>query len=399
MNKRTITDADLQGKRVLTRVDFNVPLNERQEITDDTRIRASLPTIRALLEKGAAVILMSHLGRPKGKVQSSMSLQPVADRLASLLGRAVAFAPDCVGDEVRAMADTMQPGAVMLLENLRFHAEEEANDPAFAQQLAALGEVYVNDAFGSAHRAHASTEGVTHSMELSLAGLLMEKEIDYLGRAVEAPEHPYTAILGGAKISGKIDVITSLLDKVDVLLIGGGMMYTFIKAQGMEIGTSLLEEDKLELARQIMELAMQRNKQLVVPVDTVVGREFKNDTERHTVRVTDMPEDMMGLDIGPETIAQFSRHIRESKTVVWNGPMGVFEMPNFAKGTIAVANALVEATDAGAVTVIGGGDSAAAINQIGLADRVSHVSTGGGASLEFLEGKMLPGVAALTDRG
>ncbi len=398
MNKRTITDADLQGKRVLTRVDFNVPLNQQQEITDDTRIRASLPTIHALLEKGAAVILMSHLGRPKGTVQPSMSLRPVADRLASLLGRAVAFAPDCVGDEVRAMTENMQPGAVLLLENLRFHAEEEANDPAFAQQLAALGDVYVNDAFGSAHRAHASTEGVTHSMTLNLAGLLMEKEIDYLGRAVAAPVHPYTAILGGAKISGKIDVITSLLDKVDVLLIGGGMMYTFIKAQGMEIGTSLLEEDKLELARQIMELAMQRNKQLVVPVDTVVGREFNNDTERHTVRVTDMPSDMMGLDIGPETIALFSRHIRESKTVVWNGPMGVFEMPNFAKGTMAVANALVEATDSGAVTVIGGGDSAAAINQVGLADRVSHVSTGGGASLEFLEGKTLPGVAALTDR-
>ncbi|MDT8322510.1 MAG: phosphoglycerate kinase [Bacteroidota bacterium] len=399
MNKRTITEADLQGKRVLTRVDFNVPLDDRQEITDDSRIRAALPTIKTLLEKGAAIILMSHLGRPKGKVEPTKSLRPVADRLTSLLGRAVAFAPDCVGDEVRSMVEGMQPGAIVLLENLRFHAEEEGNDPAFAAQLAALGDVYVNDAFGTAHRAHASTEGVTHAMELNLAGLLMEKEIDYLTRAVISPDRPYTAVLGGAKISGKIDVITSLLDKVDVLLIGGGMMYTFIKAQGMEIGTSLLEEDKLELARQIMELAMQRNKQLLVPVDAVVGKEFRNDTERHTVRATDIPADMMGLDIGPETIALFSRHIKESKTVVWNGPMGVFEMPNFARGTIAVANAMVEATDAGAVTIIGGGDSAAAINQVGLADRVSHVSTGGGASLEFLEGRTLPGVAALTDRG
>ncbi len=399
MNKRTITDASLREKRVLTRVDFNVPLNDRQEITDDTRIRAALPTIRMLLEKGAAVILMSHLGRPKGKKQPTMSLKPVAERLSSLLGREVAFAGDCVGAEVRTMAEGMKTGDVLLLENLRFHAEEEANDPAFAQQLGALGDVYVNDAFGTAHRAHASTEGVTHAMEINLAGLLMEKEIDYLGRAVAAPVRPYTAILGGAKISGKIEVITSLLDKVDTLLIGGGMMYTFIKAQGMEIGTSLLEEDKLELARQIMELAAQRNKQLLVPVDTVVGKTFANDTVFHTVRVSDMPSDMMGLDIGPETIALFSRHIRESKTVVWNGPMGVFEMPNFAKGTVSIANALVEATDAGAVTIVGGGDSAAAINQIGLADRVSHVSTGGGASLEFLEGKALPGVAALSDRG
>ncbi|MCB2204768.1 phosphoglycerate kinase [bacterium] len=399
MNKRTISDADLQGKRVLTRVDFNVPLNDRQEITDDTRIRASLPTIHALLEKGAAVILMSHLGRPKGTVQPAMSLRPVATRLAELLECEVAFAGDCIGDTVRGMAASLQKGQVLLLENLRFHAEETANDEDFARKLAALGDVYVNDAFGTAHRAHASTEGVTHFMDLNLAGLLMEKEIEYLGQAVGHPARPYTAILGGAKISGKIDVITSLLEKVDVLLIGGGMMFTFLKAQGMEIGNSLLEEDKLELARQIMEMAMQRNKQLVIPVDTVVGEKFDNDTEFHTVRAADIPANMMGLDIGPETIALFSRHIKESKTVVWNGPMGVFEMPNFAKGTMAIANALVEATDDGAVTVIGGGDSAAAINQIGLADRVSHVSTGGGASLEFLEGKTLPGVAALTDRG
>jgi phosphoglycerate kinase len=398
MNKRTISDADLQGKRVVTRVDFNVPLNDRQEITDDTRISASLPTIRALLEKGASVVLMSHLGRPKGKVNPAMSLKPVAERLSALLGSDVAFAPDCIGDAPRLMAAGLRPGQVLLLENLRFHAEEEANDAEFARALAELGDMYVNDAFGTAHRAHASTEGVTHFLSPCLAGLLMEKEIDYLGRAVSHPNRPYTAILGGAKISGKIEVITHLLEKVDVLLIGGGMMYTFIKAQGMEIGSSLLEDDKLQLARQLMELAMQRNKQLIVPVDTVVGKTFSNDTEFRTVRVTDMPSDMMGLDIGPETIALFTRHIRESKTVVWNGPMGVFEMPNFAKGTIAVADALVAATREGAVTVIGGGDSAAAINQMGLADRVSHVSTGGGASLEFLEGKVLPGVAALTDR-
>ncbi len=398
MNKRTITDTDLAGKRVLTRVDFNVPLNNNQEITDDTRIEAALPTIRMLLEKGAAVILMSHLGRPKGKVTSTMSLRPVSERLSALLGRDVQFAPDCIGDEVRGMAEALQPGNILLLENLRFHAEETDNDEGFAKQLAALGDVYVNDAFGTAHRAHASTEGVTHFLSPCLAGLLMEKEIDYLGRAVGNPERPYVAILGGAKISGKIDVISNLLDKVDVLLIGGGMMYTFMKAQGMEIGTSLLEEDKMELARQLIELADIRNKQLILPTDTVIGAEFSNETEYHTVRISDMPKDMMGLDIGPETILRFQRHILEAKTVVWNGPMGVFEMPNFAKGTIAVAEAMVEASANGCTTVIGGGDSAAAITQMGLEDKVSHVSTGGGASLELLEGKELPGLAALTDR-
>lgn len=398
MNKRTITDADLKGMRVLTRVDFNVPLNDKQEITDDTRIEAALPTIRMLLDKGAAVILMSHLGRPKGTVNPAMSLRPVADRLSSLLGREVRFASDCVGDDVRDAAEALPPGEVLLLENLRFHAEETANDEGFAKQLAELGEVYVNDAFGTAHRAHASTEGVTHFLSPCLAGLLMEKEIDYLGRAVGTPEHPYVAILGGAKISGKIDVISNLLDKVDLLLIGGGMMYTFLKAQGMEIGTSLLEEDKMELARQLLEIGDIRHKHLVLPTDTVVGTEFSNDTEFHTVRISDIPVGMMGLDIGPETIQRFRRHILEAKTVVWNGPMGVFEMPNFAKGTIAVAEALAEATANGCTTVVGGGDSAAAITQMGLEDKVSHVSTGGGASLELLEGKELPGLAALTDR-
>jgi phosphoglycerate kinase len=398
MNKMTIRDAVLHGKRALTRVDFNVPINDSQEITDDTRIAASLPTINALIERGAAVILMSHLGRPKGKVNPAYSLRPVAERLSDLLGRPVGFAHDCIGGEVEAMAAALQPGDVLLLENLRFHAEEEANDPHFARALAELGDVYVNDAFGTAHRAHASTEGVTHFLKPSLAGLLMEKEIDYLGRAVGNPERPYLAILGGAKISGKIDVISNLMDKVDSLLIGGGMMFTFLKAQGHEIGTSLLEEDKLELARELLEQAAKNDKRLLLPVDTVVGKSFDNDTEKRTVSVSDIPADMMGLDIGPETIELFSHHIANAKTVVWNGPMGVFEMPNFARGTFAVADALVAATKNGAVTVIGGGDSAAAITQAGLENEVSHVSTGGGASLELLEGKTLPGVAALTDR-
>ena len=399
MNKMTIRDAALDGKRVLTRVDFNVPLDDAQEITDDTRIVASLPTINALLERGASVILMSHLGRPKGKPNPVYSLRPVAARLSTLLGRDVSFAPDCVGAAVDAMAAALRPGDVLLLENLRFHAEEEANDEAFARQLAALGDLFVNDAFGSAHRAHASTEGVTRFLTPALAGLLMEKEIDYLGRAVGDPERPYLAILGGAKISGKIDVIANLLKKVDTLLIGGGMMFTFLKAHGLEIGTSLLEEDKLDLARALLAQAKASGKRLLLPVDTVVGRAFSNDTETRTVSVTDIPADMMGLDIGPDTITQFTSVIAASKTIVWNGPMGVFEMPAFARGTFAIADALAAATRAGAVTVIGGGDSAAAVTQAGLEHRVSHVSTGGGASLELLEGRILPGVSALTDRG
>jgi phosphoglycerate kinase len=367
-------------------------------ITDDTRIEASLPTIRGILERGASVILMSHLGRPKGKVNPAMSLRPVAERLSSLLARDVRFANDCVGDEVRGVAEALQPGDVLLLENLRFHVEEEANDSAFARLLAELGDVYVNDAFGTAHRAHASTEGVTHFLSPCLAGLLMEKEIDYLGKALGKPERPYVAILGGAKISGKIDVISNLMDNVDVLLIGGGMTYTFVKSQGMEIGSSLVEEDKLELAGQLIEMAKAKSKQLILPVDTIVAKTFANDTEFRTVGINEIPVDMMGLDVGPETILRFKRHILEAKTIFWNGPMGVFEMPNFANGTIAVAEALVEATKKGCITVIGGGDSAAAINQMGLESQVSHVSTGGGASLELLEGKVLPGLAALTDR-
>jgi phosphoglycerate kinase len=398
MNKLSIQDIELSGKRVLTRVDFNVPLDEQQSITDDTRIVASLPTIRMLIDAGAMVILMSHLGRPKGKPKPEFSLRPVAARLRELLGCSVDFATDCIGDEAQAKAAALQPGDVLLLENLRFHSEEEANDAGFAAALASLGEVYVNDAFGTAHRAHASTEGVTHHLSTSAAGLLMQREIDYLGRAVGNPSRPYTAILGGAKISGKIDVIQNLLEKVDTLLVGGGMMFTFLKAKGMEIGSSLLEADKVELAAHLLDEAEKKGKNLLLPVDTVVGRAFANDTETRTVPVEGIPADMMGLDIGPETVTLFSSHILESSTVVWNGPMGVFEMPSFARGTMDVAKAMVEATRKGAVTIIGGGDSAAAIAQAGLENEVSHVSTGGGASLELLEGKILPGVAALSDR-
>lgn len=398
MNKMTIHDAAFEGKRILMRVDFNVPLDDHQEITDDTRIVASLPTINALLEGGASLILMSHLGRPKGKPNPAFSLRPIAAHLGDLLGRPIAFAPDCVGSEVDRMAAALKPGDILLLENLRFHAEEEANDEGFARQLAALGDMYVNDAFGTAHRAHASTEGVTKFLSPSMAGLLMEKELNYLGRASGNPERPYLAILGGAKISGKIDVLSNLLEKVDTLLIGGGMMFTFLKAQGLEVGTSLLEADKVDLARELLRKAETSGKQLLLPVDTVVGKEFSNDTETRIVPVTEIPADMMGLDIGPDTVTLFSDTIAGARTIVWNGPMGVFEMPVFANGTFAITDALVAATKTGAITIIGGGDSAAAIAQAGLESDVSHVSTGGGASLELLEGKVLPGVAALTDR-
>jgi phosphoglycerate kinase len=398
MNKLSIREYDVRGKRCLVRVDFNVPLDENLAITDDTRIVASLPTIRMLIENGASVVLMSHLGRPKGKPNPKYSLKPAAERLSALLGMPVSIAPDCIGGEVEKMARGLQPGGVLLLENLRFHEEEEANDPDFARQLAALGEIYVNDAFGSAHRAHASTEGVTRFLSPSLAGLLMEKEIDYLGRAVGAPVRPYTAILGGAKISGKIDVIQNLLGKVDTLLIGGGMMFTFLKAKGFEIGTSLLEADRVELAQRILKDAEQGAGKLILPVDCVVAPAFSNDAPATIVAADAIPAGMMGMDIGPETLKLFRREILASKLVVWNGPMGVFEMPNFAGGTNGVAQALVEATEAGATTIVGGGDSAAAIAQSGLDAKISHVSTGGGASLEFLEGKDLPGVTALTDR-
>jgi phosphoglycerate kinase len=398
MNKLTINDIDLKNKKVLVRVDFNVPLDENMNITDDIRITSSLPTIKKIVSDGGKAILMSHLGRPKGKPNPKYSLKPVAVRLSQLLGKEVKLASDCIGNEVKALVNAMKPGDVILLENLRFHEEEEKNDPEFAKQLAELGDVYVNDAFGSAHRAHASTEGLTKFITVSVAGYLMQKELDYLGGAIENPKRPYLAILGGAKISGKIDVIMNLFNKVDSMIIGGGMAFTFYKAEGKEIGTSLLEAEKIDLAKQVLEKAKTSKMKILFPVDVVVVKEFNNDSPSEVVSIDKMPSDKMGLDIGPETIKLFREEILKSKTIVWNGPMGVFEMDNFAKGTNAVAEALVDATGKGAITVIGGGDSAAAIAKAGLADKVSHVSTGGGASLEFLEGKILPGVAALTDK-
>ncbi|BDQ01585.1 phosphoglycerate kinase [Ignavibacterium sp.] len=397
MNKLTIDKVELKGKRVLVRVDFNVPLDENLNITDDTRIVESLPTIKKIISEGGKAILMSHLGRPKGGPNPKYSLKPTAKRLSELLGKEVKLAPDCIGDEVKAMVSQMKDGDVLILENVRFHPEEEKNDPEFAKKLAELGDVYINDAFGSAHRAHASTEGVTKFIKVCATGYLMQKELEYLGAAVSNPNRPYVAILGGAKISGKIDVINNLLDKVDTLIIGGGMAFTFFKAQGKEIGKSLLEEEKIELAKEVLQKVKNTGVKFLLPVDVVVASEFNNDSPAEVVSVDSIPSDKMGLDIGPETIKLFKEEILKAKTVVWNGPMGVFEFDNFAKGTFAIAQALAEATANGVVTVIGGGDSAAAIAKAGLKDKVSHVSTGGGASLEFLEGKILPGVAALND--
>ncbi len=397
MNKKTIDQISLSAKKVLVRVDFNVPLDENKNVTDDKRIVESLPTIKKIIADGGMAILMSHLGRPKGQPTPKYSLAPVAAVLSKLLGKEVKFAPDCVGPEVKAMVAALQAGEMLLLENLRFHSEEEKNNPEFAKQLAELGDVYVNDAFGSAHRAHASTEGVTKFLPVAVAGYLMKKELDYLGGAIANPKRPYCAILGGAKISGKIDVITTLLDKVDTMIIGGGMAYTFYKAQGLEIGTSLLEAEKVELAKELLERFSKSNVQVLFPVDVVVAAEFSNDSPGTVVSVKEMPADKMGLDIGPESRKLFADAVKESKTIVWNGPMGVFEFENFAQGTNDIANALVEATELGAITIVGGGDSAAAIAKAGLELKVSHVSTGGGASLEFLEGKVLPGVEALNE--
>ena len=397
MNKLSIDKLNLKDKRVLVRVDFNVPLDEELKITDDIRIVSSLPTIKKIISDGGKAILMSHLGRPKGKVNPKYSLKPAAVCLGELLNKQVKLAPDCVGDEVKNIVNQMKDGDVVLLENLRFHEEEEKNDPQYAKQLAELGDVYVNDAFGSAHRAHASTEGVTKYIKQCAAGYLMQKELDYLGSAISNPKRPYCAILGGAKISGKIDVITNLLDKVDTMIIGGGMAYTFYKAQGKEIGKSLLEAEKIDLAKEVLDKVSKSNVKFLMPVDVVVADEFKNDSPSKVVSVDEIPADKMGLDIGPETRKIFSGEILKAKTIVWNGPMGVFEMDNFAKGTNAIAETLVQATNNGSITIIGGGDSAAAISKAGLDDKVSHVSTGGGASLEFLEGKTLPGVAALSE--
>ncbi len=395
MKKLTIDSVVLKGKKVLVRVDFNVPMTSDLKIADDKRIVESLPTINKILKDGGAAILMSHLGRPKGKPNPEFSLRPVAEHLSTLLGKTVKFARDCRGEETREMVSQLQPGECLLLENLRFYREEEENDPKFARELAAYGDLYVNDAFGTAHRAHASTEGVTKFLKPAVAGYLLKKEIEYLGKAVASPVRPYLAILGGAKISGKIDVIQNLLPKVDVLMIGGGMAFTFFQAQDMEIGDSLVEQEKLGLAREILKQVKAKKLRMILPVDCVIGDRFDNDANRKTVPVTKIPAGWRGMDIGPDTIKIMNMEIRKAKTIVWNGPMGVFEMPNFAHGTMEVARLLAQATSGGATTIVGGGDSAAAIASAGYEDSVSHVSTGGGASLEFLEGRNLPGIAAL----
>ncbi len=395
MNKLTIDQVELAGKRVLVRVDFNVPL-DGDKVTDDIRIRESLPTIKKIIERGGKCILMSHLGRPKGKRAMEFSLAPAAQRLSELLAQPIIMAPDCVGDEVERVVHNLQPGMVVMLENLRFHPEEEKNDDDFAKQLAHLGELYVNDAFGSAHRAHASTEGVTHHLQPAVAGYLMQKELEYLGRALTHPAHPFVAVLGGSKISGKIDVIENLMGKVDSILIGGGMAYTFFRAMGKEVGKSLVEVEKVDLAHDLLKRAKAGKTKLLLPIDSRVADELKAGASVKAKNNDALgPEDVAG-DIGPETERKYREIIRKAKTVVWNGPMGVFEIDEFGQGTKAIALALAEATAAGATTIVGGGDSAAAMKKFGLEDKVSHVSTGGGASLEFLEGKVLPGVAALT---
>jgi phosphoglycerate kinase len=393
-NKVTVKDLDLKGKRVFCRVDFNVPLDDSRNITDDTRIIAALPTIRHIIEKGGKLILASHLGRPKAQINPKFSLSPVASYLADLLGYKVTMAPDCIGPDVEKLVTGMQDGDVLLLENVRFHAGEEKNDPAFAAKLAALADVYVNDAFGTAHRAHASTEGVARILTPAAAGFLMEKELLYLGQALADPKRPFVAVLGGAKVSDKITVIENLLSKVDTLLIGGGMAYTFLKAQGIAVGNSLVEEDRIELAGKLIAKAADGGIRLLLPCDHVLASEFKAGAEATVSKGVDIPAGMMALDIGPKSVAAYTAALEDAATVVWNGPMGVFEFEAFANGTMSVARVLA---DSDALSIIGGGDSVAAVNQAGLEDRMTHISTGGGASLEFLEGRALPGVTALTD--
>ncbi|MDJ0660371.1 MAG: phosphoglycerate kinase [Crocosphaera sp.] len=399
MSKKTIanlSEADLAGKRVLVRVDFNVPL-DNGTISDDTRIRAALPTIKELITNGAKVILCSHMGRPKGKVVETMSLKPVAARLGELLGQDVTMCDDCVGDSVAAAIGKLENGQVALLENLRFHAEEEANDPEFAKQLAANADLYVNDAFGTAHRAHASTEGVTHHLSPSVAGYLIEKELQYLQAAIENPQRPLAAIIGGSKVSSKIGVIETLLDKCDKLLIGGGMIFTFYKARGLSVGKSLVEEDKLELAKSLEAKAKEKGVDLLLPTDVVLADNFAPDANAKTTSIDNIEDGWMGLDIGPDSVEVFKNALAECKAVIWNGPMGVFEFDKFAVGTEAIANTLAELTGTGTTTIIGGGDSVAAVEKVGVAEKMSHISTGGGASLELLEGKTLPGIAALDE--
>lgn len=394
MSKKTVKDIDLKGKKVFVRCDFNVPMDENQKITDNRRIVAALPTIKYLLEQDCKVILASHLGRPKGEVKPEFSLAPVAKELSKQLGQEVLMAKDVIGESAKTLAANLQEGQVMLLENVRFHREETDNDPEFAKELASMAEVFVNDAFGTAHRAHASTEGISHYLP-SVSGFLIEKELKFLGDALNNPERPFVAILGGAKVSDKIGVIDSLLEKVDTLMIGGGMAYTFFKAQGYEVGNSLCEPDKCELALKLMEKAKNKGVKLMLPVDTKIGKEFKPDTESKTVAWTEIPEGWEGFDIGEKTIEMFKNELKTAKTVVWNGPLGLFEFDQFAIGTNAIAHALAEID---ATTIIGGGDSAAAVEKAGLADKMTHISTGGGASLEFLEGKKLPGIECLQDK-
>ena len=399
MSKKTLANlssSDLSGKRALVRVDFNVPLDDQGNITDDTRIRAAIPTIQDLMQKQAKVILSSHFGRPKG-VDDKLRLTPVAKRLSELLGQQVIKCDDCIGAEVTSKVAAMQNGQVLMLENVRFHKEEEQNEPEFAKQLASNADVYVNDAFGTAHRAHASTEGVTHYLSPSVAGYLIEKELQYLQSAIENPQRPLVAIIGGSKVSSKIGVIETLLEKCDKLLLGGGMIFTFYKARGMGVGKSLVEEDKLELAKTLEAKAKERGVALLLPTDLVVADKFAPDANSQIVSADNIPADSMGLDIGPESVKLFQDALADCKTVIWNGPMGVFEFEQFAHGTEAIARTLAELTKKGAATIIGGGDSVAAVEKVGVADQMSHISTGGGASLELLEGKELPGIAALDD--
>lgn len=394
MNKKTVKDIDLKGKKVFVRCDFNVPMDENQNITDNTRIVAALPTIKYLLEQNCKIILASHLGRPKGEVKPEFSLKPVAKELSKLLGKEVIMANDVIGEDATTKAENLKEGEIMLLENVRFHREETDNDPEFAKKLASMAEVFVNDAFGTAHRAHASTTGIADYIP-GVAGFLIEKELKFLGNAINNPERPFVAILGGAKVSDKIGVIDSLLDKVDTLMIGGGMAYTFFKAQGYNVGNSLCEVEKTDLALEAMEKAKSKGVKLLLPIDTKIGKEFKPDTESKTVVWTEIPDGWEGFDIGEKTIEMFKNELKSAKTVIWNGPLGLFEFDQFAIGTNEIAKTLA---DLDATTIIGGGDSAAAVTKAGLADKMTHISTGGGASLEFLEGKKLPGIECLQDR-
>jgi len=394
MNKITIKDLDLKGKKVFIRVDFNVPIKDGA-ITDDTRIRESLPTINYAIERGARIILASHLGRPKGKADEKYSLKPVSKHLSKLLGRDVKMAVDCIGPEVLPLAQDLKDGEVLLLENLRFHKEEEANGEAFSKQLASLAELYVNDAFGTAHRAHASVAGITKFLPKAAAGFLMQKEIEYLGKVVSNPVKPFVLILGGAKVSDKIGVIENLINKIDALIIGGGMAYTFLKAQGFKVGKSLLEEDKINLASEIMKKAKAINVKLLLPRDNIIAKEPKDDSPAKVISGNDIPDDYMGVDIGPETVASFKVPLKGAKMVVWNGPLGVFEIKKYSQGTLAIASAIAES---GALSIVGGGDSVAAVKALRLEEKFSHLSTGGGASLEFLEGKKLPGLECLSNK-